>query len=783
MRLASYDACKRRALIDDLFNGLPPYTPAEVRQSNIAVNSSNLQATRIHAQATGQCKNALMSTNQYFAVKVDRGPQHRRGEFSEIITSELRKAMKEGVSALRYTEKIKNVSSSLVLHGAGPTVWNDPERWCGSMHALEDVLIPSRTLLSMENMEHFAVYRRYTPSQLAGFIAGSNVDPAWNKDVVNRAIEWALRQGTGTDANDYTALGYQPERLAEDIKENGAFWTTDQVATINAYDFYFTDCDDDDFGWKRRMVLDCPDVAGMMLTTGSDYAVGRDSKNVLGERGKYLYDSGDRKYASKLSEILQFQFADGSVVAPHRIKSIRGIGFLLYSVCELQNRLYCSFTEAAFEAAMQYFRSSGSDDIDRILKVNLTNRAVIPDGVQFMPQEQRWQVNVPLLMQVLNLNKETIADSSTGYNRNFGQEGTGPEKTATEITAEVNASSALVGAMLSDLYRYQKYEYIEIGRRFCIPNSRDVSVRKFRAACFERGVPEHVLNVDCWEIAVEQIMGNGNKQLAIAQAQMLLQIIDRLDPDSQRIVLRDYAFAATGDAAKTNELVPLQKQVNNDSTHDAELSAARMLLGLPMGLRQNVNHAEYCAMLLASMSMRIAQIQQRGIATSDEINGLQTTAGQTVDGQPIPGPMGAGNGVLDHIQILAQNPESKTDVKKLSDALSQVMNSVKALGQQAQQAQAAAQPQNGNGEPDPKDKAKLAMEMLKGQAKIKLMDDSHGQRTEQRDQIHQQKLAENAAKAELENAVKIRQTQVDQDAQNIETSAKIRRQAAEPTAE
>jgi len=778
MRLADQKRAQRRALIDDLFNGLPPYSDAEVSQNNIKVNSSNLIATRIHADATNQCKNALLSTNEYFSVKIDVGPAHRRAEWSEIITAELRKAMKEGKSALRYVEKQKNVASSLILHGAGPTNWSESDRWCGSMQGMEDVLIPSRTLLSMENLEHFAIYRRYTPAQLARYIAGPNVDRGWRKDVVQKAIEWAKKQGTGSDATDY-ANGYTPERLAEDVKENGGIWSTDQVATINAYDFYFTDSESDTFGWRRRIVLDSPDLAGINMSTGAVPTTGS-QKNILDSRGGFLYDSGDRPFGSTLSEILHFQFADGSVVAPHRYHSIRGIGFLLYSVCELSNRLYSKMNESAFETLMQYFRGNGNADVERVVKLDLIDKGLIPEGIQFVPPDQRWQVNQALVTQVMNMNKELISDSSTGYKSTYGNDVNGPEKTATQITAEVNASTALVSSMLQDLYLYAKYEYREIARRFCLKDSRDADVKKFRAGCIKRGVPEDVLDPEAWEISVERIMGNGNRQLAIAQAQLEMSVIDRLDPDAQRKVLRGFFFAISGDAARTNDLIPFKPQTVTDSTHDAELSAARMLMGLLMGLKQNVNHGEYAAILLASMKQRVDQIKQRGTpATSDEVQGLQICAGQTIDGQPIQTPTGPGNGAASHISILAQNPTDKGEVKALGDALGNVMNEVKGLAQQAQEAMQAQQGQQGQ-QIDPATQAKVAGDLMKAQATIKIKQQAHDQKTAQRAQTHQQRLEQQRASDELKNAAKLRDVQVQESATDLKTAAEIRRQAQQP---
>ena len=82
-----------------------------------------------------------------------------------------------------------------VLHGNGPVFWVDRDHWCPSAVAIQDVLIPSRTLRSMENLDHFAVFRQWTYEQLYKMTHGPKVDEGWQMD----AVEWRSEMGAGTD--------------------------------------------------------------------------------------------------------------------------------------------------------------------------------------------------------------------------------------------------------------------------------------------------------------------------------------------------------------------------------------------------------------------------------------------------------------------------------------------------------------------------------------------------------------------------------------------------------
>lgn len=87
MRAADYPRSANRARIDNLFNGVAPYTQEEQVQNRINTNVNWLDATRIHQDACRQFENGIMKPGNYFTVKLDSGPIHQRTKFSDIITA------------------------------------------------------------------------------------------------------------------------------------------------------------------------------------------------------------------------------------------------------------------------------------------------------------------------------------------------------------------------------------------------------------------------------------------------------------------------------------------------------------------------------------------------------------------------------------------------------------------------------------------------------------------------------------------------------------------------
>lgn len=752
MRLADYTRSLNRARINSLYNGAPPYDGNEERENNVAVNVNYLEPTKLAHDARSQYFNAFLKPGQFFTCRTDMGPVHKRHKYGTIVSREVNKIMKRSPI---YFEGMRAKFAQLVLHGIGPSAWETRETWCPDPIGIEDVMVPSNTLITMKNLPFFAIFRSYTAEELYRLTHGPKVDKAWQMENVNAVLKWANQETSRMSGTTWPQV-WSPEKWEENIKENSGMFASDAVPTIDTWDFYFWSDSKKVSGWNRRIVLDAfgqPGVGGVVP-----------DKNLIGGRNQFLYDPGDRKYGSKISEIIAFQFSDLSAVAPFRYHSVRSLGFLLYAVGHLQNRLRCKFSEAVFENLLMYMRVKSMDDAERALKINLISRGIIDETVQFLPAAERWQVNAQLAELGLAENQKIINQNSSSYVQDQGRSNSVVEKTAFQVRAELNATTALISSALLQAYQYQAFEYIEIFRRFCIKNSRDVDVRTFRLNCLKAGVPEKMLVPEAWELEPERVMGSGNKTMEMAIAQQLMEWRPLYDPQSQREILRISTLSATDDPGLTRSLVPEEPDKLTDSKQTAMVAMGSLMLGLPVKFGVTNNRVEVTEVLLAEMAMIVGRIQKSGgMAKPEQLVGLQSVA-QTIEEQ---------------IQIISQDDGQRERVRKYSDALGQIMNLVKAFAQRLQQQMKAAQA-NGNGEaaPDPKDKAKAEAIVIQANLKAKTAADSHAQRTSQRQVQWEMEEKRKQQQHELEMQEQAQFTQAEIQSQDVKTAAEIRRERA-----
>lgn len=723
MLLYEYDRAQDRSRINKLFNGAPPLSAREAEENMVATNVNDLSSTKIDHDARRQFDNAFVVPDPLFTVNLDFGPVHRRGQWANRITKEANKIL---IDSPEYLDLRQGVFAQVVLHGIGPAFWQDRYNPIPTELGIEDVLVPGRTLRSLKNLPFFSIYRRYTAIELIKLTRGPKVDPAWNIPLVNAAIRWVDKETKGLMGTAWPDTWY-PEKIEERIKESSGIYAGDSVPTIDTYDFYFWDDSKKKSGWRRRIILDywgTPGVGAVGADTRPSYdkakyrdLVTDDVKKEIGV-DNFLYDSGDRVFSPDLRQIIHFQFGDASSVAPFRYHSVRSLGFLLYAVCHLQNRLKCRFTDAVFESLMQYFRVANANDFERVGKVDLIDKGILPEGANFVRPEERWKIDANLVSEAMQLNRQTMSDVSSSFTQDFdmANEQTGDRETATRTMAKVNSTAALVGSMLNRAYAYEKFRYTEICRRLCIPNNPNPDAKRFRVNCLKAGIPEEALDVNRWEIQCNRVVGGGNDMMQVAIADKLMAVRNLHGPEAQHEILKFYDAVITKDYAKANMLNPEQPHVT-DSIHDTEIVFGTLMQGNPVRPRPGLNTSEVIETTLHLMEFRIANVQkQGGIGTPQEVQGLQMAAAYASA----------------FIQQLAQDENEKAKVKEYNDMLKNLMNLVKAMAQRQQQMAEKIAQQNGGGGMAAEDQQKLQFESEKNALKLDTQTKSAAQRLAQR---------------------------------------------------
>jgi len=768
MRLVEFQRSRNRDLIDKLACGYPPVPVAEAEANGVEVNSNDLSLARLAHDARLQLFSAHFKPGNCFTARTDMGPQHKRLDRGAVVTKEINRCIKR---SMEYYELSRSEIAQDVLHGIGIGVWNTKQMWCPDPSAIVDVLVPSNTLLTFKNLPFFAVCRQYTAEELYRMTHGPKVDEGWNIPVVMEAIKWSEQETRRLMGNMWTDAYWAPEKMTQRVIENSGLYSSDMVQPISVIDFFFYDCESKQQGWKRRLILDAWGGYSSYQALAAADTKSVPDKNIIGGRDQWLYNSKDRVYAAKLSEIIHFEFADLSPCAPFRYHTVRSLGHMMYDACHLQNRLRCSFAEAVFENLLCYMRVDSRDDAERALKIQLANRGIIDPSVHFLSPTERWQPNERLIEMGMAQYQRIIDDNSSSYvqNQNFSRDRT--EKTAFQVQAEVNAMMTLVSAALQQSYRYKLGEYTEVFRRFMIPNSRDPDVREFRVRCLKRGIPESMLCAEAWDLEPERVMGSGNKTLEMAIAQQLMEWRPAFGAQAQQQILHDSVLAITDDAAKARALVPEQETIS-DSAVDAMRAFGTLMVGGEVQWKPNANATETAQVLLGEYGLIVNQVNQSGgMATLPQVQGM----------------MNVSKHIAQLLEQISMDKAQQPIAKKMADALGKLDNMVKGFVQRLQE---QMQSQNGNGDVSAETQAKIQSMLITAEAKARNTRESHAARTAQRAAQFELEQEQKQQEHALEMKKEIDRTNLENVALDIDTASAIKRQNAlakatpkEPSAE
>jgi hypothetical protein len=715
-------ACNR-VLIQDLMNGVPPYTDQEVEDNHILVNCNWKEGTNLIHQSRRQYENAFLKPGYYFKVHLESGRVSKRPEWSRTITREINKPLKRSLS---FMEAYRSKFAGVVLHGVGPMAWEDKWAWEPYTFGIEDLLIPTDTYTTLSNLYYFAIRRPMKPGELyrKTFRKGKNMDRGWNPKYVEEIL--ASMKPVNNNPNNWN-WSEHPEKLAEIYKQNSTYYDADSSPTIYFWDFYYQN--EESSAWNRRMVLDRNNTTGSLPT--------------LSSAPDYIYEKDN--FANNLNEIMHMQIGDGNNKPPFMYHSIRSVGWILYDVVSMMNRVRCQFTEHVFEQMMMLFRVTDPNDRSRLEKILLSNKGIIPEGAAIVPAGDRYTVDSNLVEQLIGSYKQLMVESTAANRQEYGDQ-QNQEKTATQVMAEVNSVNALTTSLITYAYLREDFAYREICRRFCIANSPEPSVQKFRRACMDEGVPEELLDVDKWQVESVRVLGGGNKVLEVAEAKELQALRPQLDPDAQREIDRITIGAITDDEKLALHLVPENaKQMPNESEHDAELAFGTLMQGVPMRVRSGLNNRDQVETLLKLLGMSVQRVMQTDhMGTPQQLLGFQMVAQY----------------ISQHLQLMAQDKREKQRVRQYADVLKRIMNEVKGMAQRQQQAAQQQAP------PDPREMAKLQSAAQMHQIKL--------QGKQQQDQ---QKLQHKQLSFRQDQQHKEMQTRAEIQRKNALTAAELRNKA------
>lgn len=721
-----------RVLIQNQMNGAPPLTQQEAEDNAVEVNVNFQTSARAGHRARRQLENAMTKTTDYFSVTLDGAPPDYAGKWGMAITKRINRIMKKKLS---YMETIRSTMAGVVMHGIGARIWRNPDCWEADFVPIEDILMPTNTEISFRKTTYFATRHSYSYFELVEILLNEKRDPGWNTEAIKEFLD-TVKPSNGPQTNQFTWVD-APEKMAENFKQNRTAWETDSVPAIWVWNFYFEH--PKKRKWFMNMVVDVPGTTASTLANGTG-------------PGKFLY-VGRRSVGSCMGEIIHFQFADGNNKAPFMYHSVRGLGYMLYDIVELENRLRCQFFQHVFESLNMLFRIGNPNDRGRTNKIMLLNKGVVPSDVSILGPNERYQVDNALVQTTFANIKQIISETTAGYTSD-SDNGTQKEETATAVMAKIQDINALLSQMLSMAYNYEKAFQEETCRRFTKRYSIDPEVRKFRRQCIADGVPEEWIDSERWTVKPEMVLGGGHKVLEMAQSDRLMSMIGMLPAESQEKVKRMHIAALTDNSDLAENLVPIVRPTSTTSTHDAELAFGAMMGGSPVQPLKGMNRLEQIQTMLGLMNMKVQSINQSGgVGTREDVLGLSLCV----------------NYVETIAKTMAMDPGSKELLKQVETQLAQVENQLKAFAQRQMEEEQKQQQQL-----DPAKMAELELEKQKQMFDLQM----DGERLKLENMRLMAQIEQSNRQVEARIRAEQEKTAADIERKNMEAAADVTRENA-----
>ena len=679
---------ENRVKVNNAANCVPPLDKGTAKKLGIKINVNWGELMILLAHARRQYLTNYWSQSSFFKVTIKGSPGDRQSDWSAFATEFINSKMRK---SLKYWELHRSKWAAVVAHGIGPSMWRTPYNWCPDYVAIEDLRIPTDTTLDFENLGWYAVRVTYTPFELGKnlFVDGSR----WKTEAIIDILK-AYKQINYDYADNHYDWETTPEKLAELIKQDGGYYSSDAMPGIPLWHFYFQDIDKHkNEQWYMRIVPETGYVRG----TPND---------------QFLWED-DEPVAPRWNQLLHCNFGDLNNKAPFLYHSIRSLGFALLEPTFYTNLTRCRMLQHLHDNFNVWLRITDPPDKARPQVQEFGNYSLIRPGVAIVGSVERHQVDPELVDQAMGQLKQLQQEASASYTQQ-ADTGTKKQQTAFETSVKLQQVNAMMEGLILMSTMYEYHQYAEICRRFTLPKSPNADVQEFLQAWKREKIPMRYFNAALWDIVPTSSIGAGNPMLAAANVSQLMEQRPAFDATAQQEILHEFALITTGDPNKARRWVPLGSgRGMTDSVRDAQAIFGTLMQGVPVPFREGLSPVEQAQTLLPLLAGVVARIEQRdNVSTPAEISGISEVA--------------------QYIQGLSAQMEgdeaNKAIVKQINDGLAKLMNQARAMAQRMQEQQ---QKQQGAGI-DPKAVAQARSTMLITAAKIKSKQLADAQKMDQR---------------------------------------------------
>lgn len=578
MNEADKTSARNRALIQGMFDGDPPYDPAELRASG-QPNKTNLNFGEAESHLEYAMSGYIDLTNSVetlVSVKTNFGPETERFDWEDIISEEITRTFR---SWKQFDFNLIHLCHNFIAHGMGIAYWPDSTDWRFRGAGLDDFKFPRQTLVSEDDLEVAMAGRRMPAWHLYQSIKNPESAEAlgWNIKATRQALCQAKVQDADSDEWMRLEAEFKNNDLGTSARQSEVrlvhAWVREFDDTISHYIFTENDCGSKDFLYEKRSA-----------------------------------------FRSMQQVFVLFPFGLGTNALTH---GIRGIGHKIFPTVNASNRLRSDIMDSARLASSLILKPGDEEALNDMALTPFGGHTILNPGVSienFTPPNLTNSLT-PVLNDMQTLMNERLG--SYGSKSVFSG---GERKTRFEVAAQLEQAAKLSNTSLELYYAPLQRVFQETVRRMSQknynrsePGGREVAEMRLRI--LKRGVPlEALYELDIPSVRAVRAIGAGSaaaRSLALSTLEEMAPAYDELGQHNLR---RDRTIATVGVAQADRYIPKIPNQRPPVDYKLAELENGQLLEGFEISILPNENH-------LAHVEVHIAKLTEiYGLINAGEIS-------------------------------------------------------------------------------------------------------------------------------------------------------------------
>lgn len=692
---ADFRSSNNRAAVQAMFDGAPPYNEAVQRNEGQGYlnNFSSGAATQALDGAMAAYVDMLFSVENLMRLRTNYGGEDDRATWEGIMSEEWTRMMREW-SLFKFN--FLNLCNFFIQHGIGLAYFPDDKNWQYRTSGLGDFYLPRMTITSEDEMEVACASRDYLPHQLNALISGEHVDPHWNKEEVQKAIDAALLNrsyaGSGPDT-----INLQPELIQAELKNNDlclSYGTNTYIRTVHF--------------WVREVDGSVTHLISLRSGTNSEFLYKRTGRFKSMAEGFtfFTYGIGDNGY----------------------LHSVRGMGWKIFNKVQAIDRLENRAMDSAMLAASILLKPSTENDMQETALTYIGQCGFISPNVDVVDYEfpNVGQNVLPMLSEMRSLLQNDVGQYSSPVMASDSTERTKFEwKAKLAESTKVSATGQLLFYdPLQKLFRNVLKKQIRPDYRADEPGGKEVW--QWVRRCLQRGVPiDAIKKIDPERSTVNRSLGAGSEAMRVLMYDEMREMSMGLDPVGRRNFERDWWAMRVGYDMVDRYIPKTMEDREPDQTKDAILENKLFENGstdIPvLPSEMHAVHAPIHVQVVEQMQQAMDQDENLEMQLFQPFFELVQHA-------------------TAHVEFLSMDPARKEEANELRAVLQRANEIVYNLSQkiEAQQREAQAVGEEMQG---PQIDPKLMQEIEANRARLQMKEEEFTQEQRQREAKHQQEMA------------------------------------------